>query len=368
MICVECVPQSFREDDDDEGVSAADIGSAGSGLESLEEFENESCTSDLTEASDSAKDDDNSSSGYDMQEMVAALQPIIRKRIKNWEKNSIFEFTEERITKEGCTRIKGTRRNSMRYNEEEIVYTPNRAGRLDVSVATPASVRRSKRAHLDDAGVQVVRRTTTTTIVEEVVTVNKGRAQPRSTKKKRNFSEDSDDDDWSPKRPSPPKLRKKLSAIKDAEKVICEAQPSPSPLRSNILGKILRENGIHEEAPGDLVLRKGDELVFQPGSARKEIESAIQPTDDKEDILSRLSQLRRPTLVQRLVESENENTPNKSRSAPTGARVVSRRKSVYHCEPESNQKPAKPAPLNKSRRISLSETPHTTKRGLHYLE
>lgn len=350
--------QSFKKDDEDEGISFADIGTAVSGLEA---YENDSCSSDVTETSESAKDEDDSSD-FDMQEIAAALQPYIRKRIQNWEKNSMFEFSEERITKEGTTRIRGTRRDSMRFNQEEIVCTPTRAGRLDASLALPAPVRRSQHNCLADEGVQVVRRTTTTTIVEEVVTsVNNVRAEPRSAKKKKNYSDDSDDEGWT--RPSPPKTKKRLPAIQGAETVLCEAQAGPSPMRPKVLNKLLRENGIKEQASDGLVLRKGDQLVFHPGSAKKEIESAIQSRDDKEDIFERLSQLRRPTLVQRLVEND-ENTPSKSRDHPAGAGIVTQRKSVYNCVAESSPKSAKPA-RRSQRQASLSGTPHKTKRELN---
>lgn len=77
-------------------------------------------------------------------------------------------------------------------------------------------------------------------------------------------------------------------------------------INAEIVRKDMRMKGYKVSINSDIQLRKDFQLVFTPGSSRKEIKSVIKNHDSNEDILKRLARLNRPYLRVKPIESIKE--------------------------------------------------------------
>lgn len=232
------------------------------------------------------------------------IRPIIRKRCKNWEKRSEFTFSEEIITNDGIKKVNKSRRDSVRYYEEEFD-----SNAVDQKLTRNPSFYETGNLNVIDYfgedSVKVVKRVVTTTTVEEYIESVEPNDEfmPRNRLKRRS----QEDLENTPKRPSPEKPKNDLPAIKGAEVVVYTPKGSKKKqneikVSAKSLQKIIAKKAIEAKVKADITLHGNTELVLTPGSKKKEIRNEAGGSD----IFSQLKKLRRPILTERPVSQDKE--------------------------------------------------------------
>lgn len=246
-----------------------------------------------------------------MEELKEALRPIIKKRIKKWERNSEFEWSEEIVMKDGARK---SIRKSVKNSASHFVELADISNPSESSIKTSLCEPFDHQFRQYENGDRYYRKITRTTKVEEIIQYETSDYQiaPQQTPKSKKSIKHKNNESWdsvqTPKRTTPEKAKTNYPTIKGPEIVAYIPKSTAGRCEEvKIVAKKIQNNiikqGINDVLiESDITVRRNHQLILTPGAKDKDVNSIIK-NDSKKDIFKRLSCLKRATIKEIPIES-----------------------------------------------------------------